>query len=245
MAPRRNRRNRRHPWYFDTTGASHVHDASHITTGVFTVARIPSLDASIITTGTFGDAFLSDIAASKVTAGTFPDAYTFAGRLTLTNLNDVNLSGVSGVLIIGGDGTFTHIAIDSNEIMAKSSATTASTLFLQADGGHVNIGGVIKLTTLNINVGDFILTPTSLALDVEVDTTEFYKVDGTQVVSTQEAAVANASGGATIWADGFWAVGFWADGFWADQSSSSVDGVARTAINNLLARLRSHGLIAT
>lgn len=46
-------------------------------------------------------------------------------------------------------------------------------------------------------------------------------VGGTKVVGAQGSAVANASGGAT------------------------VDAEARTAINTLLARLRTHGLIAT
>ena len=48
-----------------------------------------------------------------------------------------------------------------------------------------------------------------------------FLMDGTQVLTTQQAAVTDASGGAT------------------------VDTEARTAINSLLARLRTHGLIGT
>src|SRR6267154_4085304 len=54
----------------------------------------------------------------------------------------------------------------------------------------------------------------------QVDVTTAYKVTGTKVVGAQGAAVPNATGGATI------------------------DAEARTAINDLLARLRAHGLIA-
>ena len=54
-----------------------------------------------------------------------------------------------------------------------------------------------------------------------VETTGYYAVSGTQVVGARGAAVADASGGVTI------------------------DAEARTAINTLLARLRTHGLIAT
>lgn len=54
-----------------------------------------------------------------------------------------------------------------------------------------------------------------------VNVSTHYRVSGTQVVSAQEAAVANASGGVVI------------------------DVQARTAINSLLDRLRTHGLIAT
>lgn len=53
------------------------------------------------------------------------------------------------------------------------------------------------------------------------NTTVQYNVNGTKVLGTQEAAVADAAGGAT------------------------VDAEARTALNALLARLRTHGLIAT
>lgn len=55
----------------------------------------------------------------------------------------------------------------------------------------------------------------------QVDVSARYEVGGTKVVGAQGAAVADASGGVTI------------------------DAEARTAINDLLARLRAHGLIAT
>lgn len=45
----------------------------------------------------------------------------------------------SGVLLIGSV-SFGHIAIDSNEIMAKGSGTTTATLFLNNDGGIVQAG---------------------------------------------------------------------------------------------------------
>lgn len=64
-------------------------------------------------------------------------------------------------------------------------------------GGHVLIGGGVTAAATGFNVG------------------------ANQVIGAQGAAVADASGGAT------------------------VDAEARTAINTLLARLRTHGLIAT
>lgn len=54
-----------------------------------------------------------------------------------------------------------------------------------------------------------------------MNVTDVYKVAGTQVVGSQQLAVVQASGGAT------------------------VDTEARTAINNLITRLRTHGLIAS
>lgn len=55
---------------------------------------------------------------------------------------------------------------------------------------------------------------------VSLDVTTSYKVAATKVIGAQGAAVPDATGGAT------------------------VDAEARTAINDLLARLRAHGLIA-
>lgn len=60
-----------------------------------------------------------------------------------------------------------------------------------------------------------------IAGDLNLSSTYVYRINGTQVLAAQGAAVADASGGATI------------------------DAEARTAINTLLARLRTHGLIAT
>lgn len=58
-------------------------------------------------------------------------------------------------------------------------------------------------------------------LFVSLDVTTSYEVGGVKVVGAQGAAVADAAGGVTI------------------------DTEARTALNALLARLRTHGLIAT
>lgn len=66
--------------------------------------------------------------------------------------------------------------------------------------------------------GDFSARDANLR---DVLATGVVKIDGTQVISNQGAAVADASGGTT------------------------VDAEARAAINDLLARLRSHGLIAS
>jgi hypothetical protein len=62
-------------------------------------------------------------------------------------------------------------------------------------------------------------TPAAIT-GTDINATGVYKVGGTQVVTSRQAAVADAAGGATI------------------------DAEARTAINALLNRLRIHGLIA-
>ena len=78
-------------------------------------------------------------------------------------------------------------------------------------------GAANTVLTANAGAPAFSATPTVTT----VNTTTGYNKSGTQVVGAQGAAVADAAGGATI------------------------DAEARTAINTLLARLRTHGLIAT
>ena len=71
-------------------------------------------------------------------------------RLLLKNTDDVDLIGVSGSLITGGDGTGSHLAFDANEIMSKSNATTAGNMYLQAQGGTLRIGNTTALTEFKV-----------------------------------------------------------------------------------------------
>ena len=54
--------------------------------------------------------------------------------------DDVNLSGPTGNAIIGVSSSGQHLAFDANEIMSKSDATTAGTLYLQHNGGTLAVG---------------------------------------------------------------------------------------------------------
>jgi hypothetical protein len=60
-----------------------------------------------------------------------------------SNLN-VTKSAVSGALIIGHSSS-KHLAFANDEIMAKKSVSKAGTLFLQKEGGKVEIGGTLKV----------------------------------------------------------------------------------------------------
>ena len=65
---------------------------------------------------------------------------TMTGKLIINNTTDI-VAGTanSGVLLIGPP-TGAHVAIDGNEIMAKGSGTTTSTLHINNEGGLVQIG---------------------------------------------------------------------------------------------------------
>lgn len=90
----------------------------------------------------------SDSASGVVTTDTqvFAGAKTFNGLTTINNRviitcnNDsVATTGDTGSLIVGFP-TGEHISIDNNEIMAKTSETTTGILYLNNDGGKVQIG---------------------------------------------------------------------------------------------------------
>ncbi|MCB1936794.1 MAG: tail fiber domain-containing protein [Nitrosomonas sp.] len=64
------------------------------------------------------------------------------GALYISGVNEANKGG-DGLLNIGGP-TNKHLVFDDENIMAKASATSAGTLYLQENGGLTEIGGDLK-----------------------------------------------------------------------------------------------------
>jgi hypothetical protein len=64
---------------------------------------------------------------------------TFTGIIKILSTNDAGVGSESGALRIG-TMTGNHLSLDDNEIMAKSNASTASTLYLNNEGGLVQVG---------------------------------------------------------------------------------------------------------
>jgi len=89
------------------------------------------------------------LAVRAMNAGTWGDWHTvidssggtISGTLILSRTQDA--SGTANnkpALIVGGTDTQAHIEIDANEIIAKASGTTTTTLNINGDGGQVYIG---------------------------------------------------------------------------------------------------------
>lgn len=90
---------------------------------------------------------------------------TVTGTLVLSKNTD--LSGTannSPALIVGGEVTEMHIEVDGDEIHAKSNANTASNLWLNKDGGTVNVGSGGLVSNGDINATGSISTPTSFTI---------------------------------------------------------------------------------
>ena len=72
------------------------------------------------------------------TANTFSETNTFTNLVTFARSGtDVSGTSAAAPSIVIGSATGTHIALDDNEIMAKTSATTSGTLYLNVEGGTV------------------------------------------------------------------------------------------------------------
>ena len=76
---------------------------------------------------------------------------TIYGRLTLANTEEASLSSSTAAFRIG-DINGTHLAIDGNEINAKSSSSASGTLYLNNEGGTVQVGtgGINSYGNINI-----------------------------------------------------------------------------------------------
>lgn len=74
------------------------------------------------------------------------DNFEFSKQVQILGGSDVDLTAESGYLLIG-DPTGAHVAVDDNEIQAKSDGTTAAVLYLQNEGSNLEIGAAVtKLT---------------------------------------------------------------------------------------------------
>lgn len=196
---------------------------SILTTGITTAVLVSANAGLTVASGqtlTVTGATITGLTAASVGAGTFPGLVTAGAGLTVSSGQTLTVTGatITGLTAASvGAGTF-----------------PAGTFAFAAES-HLSFGNITTAVKIKIGSAGLVFRDSSDAatvftmadsgptanLDMDTASGKVYKVNGTQVVSARGAAVADASGGAV------------------------VDAEARTAINTLLARCRTHGLIAT
>lgn len=126
---------------------------------------------------------------------------SMGGQLHLASTTDVSASAETEYPLAVGSLTGAHLAIDSDEIMAKASATGTGTLYLNREGGNVAIGSTTSTVSLSGNVhakstgleiGSSTITGTSSAVD---STSETVVATAAAVKKANDAA--NAATGVT------------------------------------------------
>jgi hypothetical protein len=80
-------------------------------------------------------------------------------KLQLRGGTDAEASVANSGYLIIGSATADHIAMDYNEIMAKGSGTTTSTLYIQHNGGNTNFGGRVVCSDLQLTGGSDLAEP--------------------------------------------------------------------------------------
>lgn len=249
------------------SSANMVIGSAYIADAAITNAKIYSLSADKITTGTLnaavvsisnltvGNAQITDLSADKITAGTITGSVlqtATSGNRIKVDVSDNSLKAfLSGttdpVATLVADSTYGGVLLDLGGLSAKkggaiinTKATSGSddthtitwyglTIQTETSDDHpavfagkahaVNTFAVVTALAPGgyVFAGGSTFSNFTVDSDGDVNTVTEYKVSGTKVVGARGSAVADATG--------------------------AGDVVAR--LNDLLARLRTHGLIAT
>ena len=148
---------------------NYVHPTSGVTAGTF--QRVTVNAQGHVTGGNNNTVTLAEGGTGATTAAA---AWTnlvrqggeITGQLILSRTTDVNAGNSSEGALVIGNKTGAHLAFDGNEIMAKSNATTAARLDINADGGLVVMGpGGLRLGG-NLQMYNATSTRTSTVLDL-------------------------------------------------------------------------------
>lgn len=114
-------------------------------TGIFRVLNDFDADTKNTagSTNSTSKLYLIGAASQGASSQTYSHSQIYETDGTLYLIKTTDASGTVNykpALIVGGTDTSTHLEFDANEIMAKANGTTPSTLYLNKDGGVVNIG---------------------------------------------------------------------------------------------------------
>lgn len=140
-----------------------------------------STDAKLVITGT------SAVDALVVADGRM----RVADRVYCEASDEVTLAGTTGALVVGGDGTSAHLALDRNDVQAKASATVNARLKLNSWGGDISFGQDVG--DINLLLGKQANGETSIRWDEGDGTIDdgamYFKHDGQDKMSVWDAGV--------------------------------------------------------
>ena len=160
-----------------------------------------TLDISLEITGDFtasGDIYGKDLYVNKINAQRVSASAISFNTVDATQVSaqTVNTNQLNASVVSASTATFDRVNAN----------------YVSASGGFFNLitSQQVSASVVNTNI-----------INAQSVSASAYRVGGVKVVGTQQAAVVQASGGATI------------------------DAEARTALNSLITHLRTHGLIAS
>ena len=182
--------------------------ATQTGTGAMVLATSPTLVTPVL-----GVAAATSVNKVAITAPATSATLTIANGKTLTASNTLTLTGTDASSIaFGTGGTAAYTLNKLSVFAATTSAELAGVISDETGTGALVFANTPTLVTPVLGVADATTINTG---------TGGHLVSGVKIIGAQAAAIADASGGAT------------------------VDAEARTALNDLLAKLRTHGIIAT
>jgi hypothetical protein len=192
----------------------------------------PKLASSAATTDKIADLAVTSgkianaaITAAKLESGTNGQLFIGNG----TGFQKATLTAGSNITITNGGGSITIAA--ASGALSGTTGSTANAL-LRADGTG---GSTVKDSSVLIDDSGNIDNVVNLTASGVFNTTQHYRVGGTQVVGAQAAAEADVSlSGSVLGGDTVDAIGI-----------ESALNALENKMNALLAKLRTHGLIDT
>jgi len=189
------------------------------------------LDAVKITTGYLDAARLNTAVAYITESAMIADATITSAKIF--ELEVSKLTGWGGSISLDSDVTFTgahDLGLSFGNIFLTSGAVVIGGTVRLLNNGNFNVENLNQGVTTRIDTtGNF--------YGVDIDASGVYKVDGTQVVSNQGAAIADTA--VSIPTSGSVTADSYTGG--AYNVVNELQGI----INTILAALRTHGLIAT
>ena len=181
-----------------------------------------------------------DVKFFAATAGDYFEYSQTLGNVVIetpsTGTNEASLTANTGILRIG-ESAGEHLAIDGNEIMAKSDATTAGDLHFQNNGGTVKFGNANDLTSFVVKgpasfSGEIAAASLDISGNIDVDGTtnlDVVDIDGAVDMASTLTIAAGSAGTPAIHFSGDTDTGIYRNG--ANILGFVAEGAVRQTVH--------------